>query len=49
MQEDILFTRKQIQEKAKQLSQNKNFKASKGWFERFYHRNIEIFFKSGKL
>ena len=37
------LTRKKVQIKAKEFSEDKNFKASKGWFERFYTRNINIF------
>lgn len=33
------LTRKIIQKKAKELSKNDEFKASKGWFERFFKRN----------
>lgn len=31
--------RKEVQLMAKRLSCSKDFKASKGWFERFYKRN----------
>jgi hypothetical protein len=41
-----VFSRRQIQDKAKELSTDPTFKASKGWFERFYSRNIEIFRRS---
>ncbi len=37
------LTRKIIQQKAKEYSDSSSFKASKGWFERFYNRNISIF------
>lgn len=35
----VPLTRKNIQEKAKAESNNRYFKASKGWFERFAKRN----------
>lgn len=39
------ISRKEIQRKAKEFSNNSEFKASKGWFERFYNRNLKIFVK----
>jgi hypothetical protein len=40
------FSRRQIQMMARRISDDPNFKASKGWFERFFNRNLEIFNKS---
>ena len=34
-----IISRKEVQKKAKLFSKDPNFKASKGWFERFYKRN----------
>jgi len=38
-----ILTRKQIQDQAKNYSNDHNFKASKGWFERFAMRNKFLF------
>jgi hypothetical protein len=43
------FSRRQIQQKAREVSIDPTFKASKGWFERFYNRNFEIFRKSASF
>lgn len=34
-----VICRREVQEKAKELAKQSDFKASKGWFERFYKRN----------
>ena len=34
-----IISRKTIQNKARELGSQEDFKASKGWFERFYKRN----------
>lgn len=39
---NLTLTRKQIQENAKLWAEDRNFKASKGWFERFAKRNSEL-------
>lgn len=36
------LTRKQIQATARLWAEDSNFKASKGWFERFARRNVEL-------
>jgi transposase-like protein len=41
------LTRQLIRKKAIELSEDDNFKASKGWFERFMNRNRELIRKSG--
>lgn len=39
---NVTLTRKQIQTNAKLWAEDGNFKASKGWFERFARRNSEL-------